>query len=373
MVIYQDNLEYATEILKALLNELVEKSVLGKHPKLMLRRTESVVEKLLTNWLSLCMYKYLRTLNVFYEGEVTPCKVLNCDTITQAKEKIIDQFYKNIPFSNRPWACDLDLEWKKGGIPVTLQDDDNSTMKWEGWKKINTLQHYRVFDGSECALIRRYQTIKSPNGSLDTSVKHDEIQSKEGGVKMVPEVFLPRLLATKGTLQKFMDDFFHNILSVSSTMPPAIKYLFDYLDNAAIKSNITDSPSNKLLFAKDIPNYRKLVDRFYREVHELPGVAEKEMTSYLTSVSQQNDDVPETNKPIKLAYPGKVYKSSALKELYTYVHKYSNESYTPMSTNTVTSYTFLSTNTVTRYELYTYVHKYSYKLYTYVHKYSNKV
>ena len=28
-------------------------------------------------------------------------------------------------------------------------------------------------------------------------VKHDEIQSKEVGMKMVPEVFLPRLLATK--------------------------------------------------------------------------------------------------------------------------------------------------------------------------------
>ena len=51
----------------------------------------------------------LQTLNVFYEGEVTQCRVLNCDTITQAKEKIIDQLYKNIPFSNRPWACDLDL------------------------------------------------------------------------------------------------------------------------------------------------------------------------------------------------------------------------------------------------------------------------
>ena len=61
-------------------------------------------------------------------------------------------------------------EWKKGTIPVTLQDEDTSTQKVDGWKKINTLQHYRVFDGSECALIRRYQTIKSPNGSLDTSV-----------------------------------------------------------------------------------------------------------------------------------------------------------------------------------------------------------
>lgn len=62
------------------------------------------------------------------------------------------------------------IEWKKGTIPVTLQDEDSSSQKYEGWKKINTLQHYRVYDGSECALIRRYQTIKSPNGSLDTSV-----------------------------------------------------------------------------------------------------------------------------------------------------------------------------------------------------------
>ncbi|XP_052280998.1 plexin-B-like isoform X2 [Dreissena polymorpha] len=470
MVIYQDNLEYATEILKALLNELVEKSVLGKHPKLMLRRTESVVEKMLTNWLSLCMYKYLRdtagsslyvlyramklhvekgpvdcmtgdarytlsedkllrdkvdakplNLNVFYEGEVTQCKVLNCDTITQAKEKIIDQLYKNIPFSNRPWACDLDLEWKKGSIPVTLQDEDSSTMKWEGWKKINTLQHYRVFDGSECALIRRYQTIKSPNGSLDTSVvsvnssmailrsesdngikffhlvKHDELQTKEGGVKMVPEVFLPRLLATKGTLQKFMDDFFQTILSVNQSMPPVIKYLFDYLDSAAHTYGIhdpdivhtwkcnslplrfwvniiknpdfvfdihkpvivdsclsvvaqtfmdscstsehrlgKDSPSNKLLFAKDIPNYRKMVDRFFREIRDMPAVSDKEMGTYLTGVSrvchdnyfiQNNEDKSQpcdTTTSI-LAYPGKVYKSSALKELYTYVHNYSSQ------------------------------------------------
>ena len=55
-------------------------------------------------------------------------------------------------------------------MPVTLQDEDSSTQKLEGWKKINTLQHYRVFDGAEMALVRRYQSIKSPNGSLDTSV-----------------------------------------------------------------------------------------------------------------------------------------------------------------------------------------------------------
>ncbi|KAL3853455.1 hypothetical protein ACJMK2_016991 [Sinanodonta woodiana] len=455
MVIYQDNLEYATELLKVLLNDLVEKYVHGKHPKLMLRRTESVVEKMLTNWLSLCMYRYLKdyagsslyvlyksiklqvekgpvdcltgdarytlsedkllrekidpkllTLNVFNEGETTPCKVLNCDTITQAKEKILDTLYRNIPYSQRPWVFDLDLEWKKGSVPVLLQDEDNSSERVDCWKKLNTLQHYRVHDGADCALIRRYQTIKSPNGSLDTSilsvtssacilkaecdpgskywhlVKHDEIQSKDGGVKMVPEVFLPRLLATKGTLQKYIDDFFRTILNVNPAMPPVIKFLFDYLDAAAVKFNISDpdvlhtwkcnslplrfwvniiknpdfvfdinkplivdsclsvvaqtfmdscstsehrlgkdSPSNKLLFAKDIPSYRKMVDKYFRDIREMTTVSDQDLNSCLADITR--------------SCPGKFFKSSALIELYNYITKYSGELMEALETDSV--------------------------------------
>ena len=33
-------------------------------------------------------------------------KVLNCDTITQVKEKILDAVYKNVPYSQRPRAVD---------------------------------------------------------------------------------------------------------------------------------------------------------------------------------------------------------------------------------------------------------------------------
>lgn len=36
-------------------------------------------------------------------------KVLNCDTITQVKEKILDAVYKNMPYSQRPRAVDMDL------------------------------------------------------------------------------------------------------------------------------------------------------------------------------------------------------------------------------------------------------------------------
>ena len=45
---------------RSLLLKLVEKSLSSKHPQLMLRRTESIVEKMLTNWLALCLYDYMK-------------------------------------------------------------------------------------------------------------------------------------------------------------------------------------------------------------------------------------------------------------------------------------------------------------------------
>jgi hypothetical protein len=45
---------------RCLLLRLVERSLGSKHPQLMLRRTESIVEKMLTNWLALCLYDYMK-------------------------------------------------------------------------------------------------------------------------------------------------------------------------------------------------------------------------------------------------------------------------------------------------------------------------
>ena len=157
----------------------------------------------------------------------------------------------------------------------------------------------------------------------------DTNASSSGGVfgrdiyathKAIPEMFLTRLLSTKGTVQQFVDDFFRTILSPNDSLPPPIKWLFDLLDNEAQAQGITDpevvhawksnclplrfwvnfiknpdfifdisksptvdaslgviaqtfidacsttehklgkdSPSNKLLFAKDIPRYRNQV------------------------------------------------------------------------------------------------------------------
>ena len=58
--------------------------------------------------------------------------------------------------------------------------------------------------------------------------------------KAIPEIFLTRLLSTKGTIQKFVDDFFETIFTVNETLPSGIKWLFDLLDEAARRHNILD-------------------------------------------------------------------------------------------------------------------------------------
>lgn len=61
MVTLQSKLEYCTDILKTLLAELIEKCIDGKsHPKLLLRRTESVAEKMLSAWFTFLLYKFLK-------------------------------------------------------------------------------------------------------------------------------------------------------------------------------------------------------------------------------------------------------------------------------------------------------------------------
>ncbi|KAL1449700.1 hypothetical protein WDU94_002183 [Cyamophila willieti] len=61
MVTLQSKMEYCTDILKTLLAELIEKCMEGKsHPKLLLRRTESVAEKMLSSWFTFLLYKFLR-------------------------------------------------------------------------------------------------------------------------------------------------------------------------------------------------------------------------------------------------------------------------------------------------------------------------
>ncbi|XP_054937500.1 plexin-B3 isoform X1 [Physeter macrocephalus] len=234
-------LEYLTDIVRTLLGDLAARYV-QKNPKLMLRRTETMAEKLLTNWVSICLYAFLRevageplyvllraiqyqvdkgpvdavtgkakrTLNdsrllredvefrpltlMLLAGpgaggaaggsaaQRVPARVLDTDTITQVKEKVLDQVYKGTPFSQRPSVHALDLgenlplpprprlfspvaarlcptgtgcglsgfpgspqEWRSGlAGHLTLSDEDLTSVTQNRWKRLNTLQHYKV-------------------------------------------------------------------------------------------------------------------------------------------------------------------------------------------------------------------------------------
>ena len=46
-------------VLRALLSELIRRTVTQSYPKLLLRRTESVAERMLTNWLTFCLHGYI--------------------------------------------------------------------------------------------------------------------------------------------------------------------------------------------------------------------------------------------------------------------------------------------------------------------------
>jgi hypothetical protein len=72
-----------------------------------------------------------------------------------------------------------------------------------------------------------------------------------------------------------------------------------------------DSPSNKLLFAKDIPNYREMVSHFYCDIQMLPQITDQEMSTAMQQLS--------------VSQIGEFDVVSALKELYIYVNKYSEQ------------------------------------------------
>ncbi|XP_031206792.1 plexin-A3 [Mastomys coucha] len=472
MVALQSRLDYATGLLKQLLADLIEKNLESKnHPKLLLRRTESVAEKMLTNWFTFLLHKFLKEcagepLFLLYcaikqqmekgpidaitgearyslsedklirqqidyktltlhcvcpesEGSAqVPVKVLNCDSITQAKDKLLDTVYKGIPYSQRPKAEDMDLEWRQGRMArIILQDEDITTKIECDWKRVNSLAHYQVTDGSLVALVpkqvsaynmansftftrslSRYESLLRAASSPDSLrsrapmltpdqeagtklwhlVKnHDHADHREGdrGSKMVSEIYLTRLLATKGTLQKFVDDLFETVFSTAhrgSALPLAIKYMFDFLDEQADqrqisdpdvrhtwksnclplrfwvnviknpqfvfdihKNSITDaclsvvaqtfmdscstsehrlgkdSPSNKLLYAKDIPNYKSWVERYYRDIAKMASISDQDMDAYLVEQSR--------------LHANDFNVLSALSELYFYVTKYRQE------------------------------------------------
>nr|CAD7441812.1 unnamed protein product [Timema bartmani] len=294
---------------------------------------------------------YVKTLHVVQDDldEKIQCKVLDCDTISQVKSKILDALYKNTPFSMRPSIHEVDL-----GTGTYFTNSLTPIITVNG-------------DVESGSVMRIYHLVKPMDEHHYQTNKVSERTHKA-----IPEIFLTRLLSTKGTIQKFVDDFFNTILTANDDLPPAVKWLFDLLDEAARRHSIVDpevvhawksnslplrfwvnfiknpdfifdinktttvdsclsviaqtfmdscstaehrlgkdSPSNKLLFAKDIPHYREMVSHFYYDVQMLPQITDQEMSSAMQQLS--------------VTQLGEFDTIAALKELYIYVTKYNEQ------------------------------------------------
>uniref|UniRef100_A0A803XYQ3 Plexin C1 n=1 Tax=Meleagris gallopavo TaxID=9103 RepID=A0A803XYQ3_MELGA len=199
----QTKLVYLTHILEVLTKDLMEQSS-NVQPKLLLRRTESVVEKLLTNWMSVCLSGFLRetigepfyllvttlnqkinkgpvdaitckalytlnedwllwqvsefktvTVNVIFEKipenesgdacQTIQVNVLDCDTIGQTKEKSLQAFLNKNGFPYGLQLNEIGLELVSEEQQRELLDiDGSSEMIEDGIRKLNTIAHYKV-------------------------------------------------------------------------------------------------------------------------------------------------------------------------------------------------------------------------------------
>uniref|UniRef100_A0A8C5J731 Plexin C1 n=1 Tax=Junco hyemalis TaxID=40217 RepID=A0A8C5J731_JUNHY len=197
----QTKLVYLTHILEVLTRDLMEQSS-NVQPKLLLRRTESVVEKLLTNWMSVCLSGFLRetigepfyllvttlnqrinkgpvdaitckalytlnedwllwqvsefktvTLNIIFEkipenesgdaSQTIQVNVLDCDTIGQAKEKSLQAFFNKNGFLYGLQLDEIGLELVSEEQQRELLDiDGSSEVMDDGIRKLNTIGHY---------------------------------------------------------------------------------------------------------------------------------------------------------------------------------------------------------------------------------------
>ncbi|KAI5607925.1 plexin-A4 precursor [Silurus asotus] len=72
-----------------------------------------------------------------------------------------------------------------------------------------------------------------------------------------------------------------------------------------------DSPSNKLLYAKDIPSYKSWVERYYSDINKMPAISDQDMNAYLAEQSRMHMNEFNT--------------MSSLSEIYSYVGKYAEE------------------------------------------------
>ncbi|VDI09897.1 plexin A [Mytilus galloprovincialis] len=416
------NMRLFFDLVQCLLVDMVRSSTKKQH-KVLFRRFDSITMRLMVNWLQIGLYKHLTsrsgihlfmlyravqtiiemgpidaltgnskntiaeekllkmrieyqslTLQIDLNGNSDqhyPVKVLDCDTISQVKQKCCAQIYKNKPASEIPHNDELSLEWQQGKAgKLLLNDIDNTSDRNNGLVCLNTLKHYMVQDDSKMALMYKQHddddvyvnsteirtesvtsediTLLMPDKcggeELETHKWHlpnlsDDIKSNRE--TDFGEIFLNRLFHTKLLLTDYIDSTFEGLIDPQSlsisiryflgmlnkigndfkietevlqswknecygtrvwapligkpnilfdvNVPGHVEPCLDILRQVFVESFTQtahkvnkESPPQKLLFHKDIPRYRKLIDPFFIRVE---AVTDKEFWSEIDEIS----------------------------------------------------------------------------------------
>ena len=212
----KDNLPYLYSVIKTLISEYISAGFKANSTGLLFRSNDSLVEFLLSNWITMFMYDfhkdtqcgahfyrlvkvikfylemgpcdqanqlaahslneerllketvpsqalYLSVVNQSSTGQVHVCRVLDCDTIHQAKEKIIDALFKANPAKPSPKEVDLDLcvllitpnsnEQVNPTTVITLKETEdeltnNNNNNDQMMKRLLTLKDYNIKNGA---------------------------------------------------------------------------------------------------------------------------------------------------------------------------------------------------------------------------------
>uniref|UniRef100_A0A8C9W2X2 Plexin cytoplasmic RasGAP domain-containing protein n=1 Tax=Scleropages formosus TaxID=113540 RepID=A0A8C9W2X2_SCLFO len=208
---------------------------------------------------------------------------------------------------------------------------------------------------------------------IDPDIDNNKEQNPERKKLKLKEIYLTKLLSTKVAVHSFVENLFRTIWGTTNgRVSPAIKHFFDFLDSQAESKKITDpdvlhiwktnslplrfwvnilknpqfvfdmektphldgclsviaqafmdsfslveqqlgkhAPTNKLLYAKDIPQYKKEVKAYYQLVRELQGLTNLEFNDFLHQEAKKHGN--EFNE------------SAALREIYKYLERYFNQ------------------------------------------------
>ncbi|KAG7256021.1 hypothetical protein CRUP_035816 [Coryphaenoides rupestris] len=238
-------------------------------------------------------------------------------------------------FPLRPRGRGHASELEQGeGVFVALKDVDGGSEVVGSTTRLNTLQHYKM-DPDECV---------------------DQTNNPERKKLKLKELHLNKLLGIWGS-------------AAGSKAPPPIKHFFDFLDAQAAAMKISDpdvlhiwktnslplrfwvnilknpqfvfdveksphvdgclsvvaqafmdsfslsdtqlgkhAPTNKLLYAKDVPQFKQEVRAYYKSIREQQPIAAAEFADFLLQESKKHES--EFNE------------AAAIRELYKFIHQY---------------------------------------------------